>query len=411
MTSTDVQAWAYKGTTVAGKTVAGRVDARSQAAVSARLQQMGISPSSISEAPAGTGLNREITLGIFERKVSLKDLAVMTRQLSTMISSGLPLLRALTIIAEQTDSTQLGVCLRTVRTDVETGMSLSEAFAKHPADFPPLLINLVRAGETGGFLERALESIAQNYEAEVKLRATVKSALTYPAVVLVIAALAVVGMLLFIVPVFQQMFEDFGSDLPLPTQVLVTLSEVMVWLAPVLAVLGIVGFFWWSRNKNTVKVKRVVDPLLLRIPIFGPLLAKIAIARFSRNFATMIGAGVPILTSLSIVGATSGNYVIERALVAVQDSVRTGGSVSAPLMAEPVFPSMVTQMIAVGEDAGALEQMLVKISDFYDQQVEATTSQLTALIEPLMIAFIGVVIGAMIVALYLPIFSIFEQIQ
>jgi type IV pilus assembly protein PilC len=411
MTIAEVQSWAYRGTNSAGKAVGGKVDARTEAAVVSRLRGMGISPSSIREAPAGTGLNRDITLSIFEKKVSLKDLAVMSRQLATMISAGLSLLRALTIIADQAASTQLGVVLGTVRTDVETGMSLSEALAKHPGDFPPLLLNLIRAGETGGFLERALESVAENYEAEVKLRATVKSAMTYPLVVLAIAALAVVGMLVFIVPVFQQMFEDFHSELPIPTQILVALSQVMFWLAPVLLVGGIVFAVWWSRNKNTERVRRVVDPLLLRLPVFGPLLAKIAIARFARNFSTMIGAGVPILTSLGIVGATSGNYVIERALAAVQDSVRNGGSIAAPLVAEPLFPPMVTQMVSVGEDSGALEQMLSKIGDFYDQEVEATTSQLTALIEPLMIAFIGVVIGAMIIALYLPIFSIFDQIR
>ncbi|MCU1407424.1 MAG: type secretion system family protein, partial [Glaciihabitans sp.] len=312
MTITELQSWAYKGTTVAGKAVGGRLDARTEAAVANRLRGMGIAPSAIERAPAGTGLNREITLKIFEKKTRLSDLAVMSRQLSTMISSGLTLLRALTIVAEQTESHQLRMTLAVVRTDVETGMSLSEALAKHPGDFPPLLLNLIRAGETGGFLERSLESVAQNYEAEVKLRSTVKAALTYPVVVLVIAIVAVIGMLVFIVPVFQGMFEDFDGELPLPTRILVTFSQIMIWLAPVLVVAGVVFAVWWGKNKNTERVRRVVDPWLLRLPVFGPLLAKIAIARFSRNFATMIGAGVPILSSLGIVGSTSGNYVVER---------------------------------------------------------------------------------------------------
>jgi type IV pilus assembly protein PilC len=368
----------------------------------------------VSDAAAtstGTGLNREITIAAFEKRIGLGDLAVMTRQMVTMISSGLSLLRTLTIICEQTENAKLSAIVRMVRSDVEGGMSLSDALSRHPRDFPPLMLNLVRTGETAGFLERALESVASNYESEVKLRATIKSALTYPAVVFVMAILAVMGMLVFIVPVFEGMFADFDSELPLPTQFLVGLSHMMGWLAPVLLVLAIVGVIWWRRNRHTERVRTVVDPLLLKLPVFGPLLRKVAIARFSRNFATMIGAGVPILKALGIVGSTSGNWVIERALVNVQESVRHGRSIAAPLAEEPVFPAMVTQMIAVGEDAGALEQMLGKISDFYDQEVETTTSQLTALIEPIMIASVGVVIGGMIVALYLPIFTIFDQIR
>ena len=406
-----VRTWTYKGTDSTGKTVSGRIEARTEAAVSSRLRARGISPTEIGAASTATGLNRDIKIPGLDKRITLGDLAVMSRQMATMISSGLSLLRTLTIIAEQTENPKLATIVRTVRSDVEGGMSLSDALAKHPRDFPPLMLNLVRTGETAGFLERALDSVANNYEAEVKLRGTIKSALTYPLVVFVMAILAVIGMLLFIVPVFEQMFADFDSQLPFPTRVLVTLSHVMVWVAPVLLMGTIVGVIWWRRNRNTERVRKVVDPLLLKLPVFGALLRKVAIARFARNFSTMIGAGVPILKALGIVGSTSGNWVIERALLNVQESVRHGRSISAPLAEEPVFPAMVTQMIAVGEDAGALEQMLLKISDFYDQEVEATTSQLTALIEPLMIATVGVVIGGMIVALYLPIFSIFDQIR
>jgi type IV pilus assembly protein PilC len=288
---------------------------------------------------------------------------------------------------------------------------LSAGLSRHPTIFPPLMIHLVRAGETGGFLEGALHSIAANYEGEVKLRSTIKSALTYPVVVLVMALVSVVGMLIFIVPVFQQMFEDMGSELPGPTQMLVVMSKVMVWAGPLLLVGGIAFSVWWRKNKHTERVRSLWDPLVLRLPVFGNLFSKVAIARFSRNFSTMMGAGVPILQSLSIVGETSGNFVVEKALRNVSESVRHGQSVAAPLMRETVFPPMVTQMVAVGEDAGALEQMLSKIADFYDEEVLSTTEQLTALIEPLMIAFIGVVIGGMIVALYLPIFTIFDQIK
>ncbi|PRY67536.1 type IV pilus assembly protein PilC [Glaciihabitans tibetensis] len=406
-----LQSWAYKGTDSSGKAVRGRIEARTEATVTARLRAQGISPSAITVASAATGLNRDISIPGLEKRISLADLAVMSRQLATMISSGITLLRTLSILAEQTENPKLAGVLRTVRGDVEGGMSLSDALAKHPRDFPPLMLNLVRTGETSGFLERALDAVANNYESEVKLRGTIRSALTYPVVVFVMAILAVIGMLLFIVPVFEQMFADFDSELPLPTLVLVALSDVMAWVAPVLLVLAIVGGIWWRRHRHEERVRQVLDPLLLKLPVFGPLLQKVAIARFSRNFATMIGAGVPILKALGIVGATSGNWVVERALFTVQESVRHGRSIAAPLAEEPVFPAMVTQMIAVGEDAGALEPMLDKISAFYDQEVEATTSQLTALIEPIMIASVGVVIGGMIVALYLPIFSIFDQIR
>jgi type IV pilus assembly protein PilC len=402
--------YAYRGRDSAGKLVKGTVDAATESAVSSRLRTMGVAPISVTEAQPGTGLNREIDLSFLRKGVGLKDLAVMSRQMATMISAGLTLLRTLTIIAEQTENKRLAEVLAQVGGDVETGLSLSDAMAKHP-EFPPLMLSLIRAGETGGFLEGALESVAANYEKEVELRGTVKSALTYPVVVLIMAVVAVIGMLLFIVPIFEKMFADLGGELPLPTQFLVVVSKNMAWVTPVLAVAGVAFGLWWRRNRNTLRVRMVVDPLRLRMPVFGPLMTKVAVARFTRNFATMMSAGVPILRALSIVGATSGNWVIERALVKVQDSVRQGATVAAPLAEEPVFPAMVTQMIAVGEDSGALEQMLHKISDFYDQEVKSTTEQLTALIEPLMIAVIGVVIGGMIVALYMPVFSIFGQIK
>ncbi len=409
--STVLHTYSYKGRDGAGKLVKGEVDASSESSVAARLKTMGISPLAIAPSGKGTGLNRELTLDMFEKGVGLKDLAVMSRQMATMISSGLSLLRALTVLADQTQNKKLAKTLDEVRREVESGASLSDAMGEHELVFPPLMVNLVRAGETGGFLEGALESVASNYEKEVKLRGTIKSALTYPVVVLVMAILAVVGMLIFIVPVFQKMFDGLGGTLPAPTQFLVVLSSVMWWLAPLLAVAGIAFGVWFRKNRNTEKVRSVFEPALLKLPVFGQLFRKIAIARFTRNFSTMLKSGVPILKSLSIVGETSGNWVIENALKKVSESVRQGKSVSGPLADEPVFPSMVTQMIAVGEDSGSMEQMLSKISDFYEDEVQSTTEQLTALIEPLMIAFIGVVIGSMIVALYMPVFTIFDQIK
>ncbi|WP_018191991.1 MULTISPECIES: type II secretion system F family protein [Microbacteriaceae] len=371
---------------------------------------MGLSPISIEAAPESTGLNREINIG-FGSGVKLKDLAIMSRQMATMIGSGLSILRTLNIIAEQTENKKLAAIMRQVCDEVESGIAISDAMRKHGTVFPPLMINMVRAGEMGGFLDSSLEAIAENFEKEVKLRGTIKSALTYPVIVLCMSIVSVVAMLLFIVPVFEHMFEGLGGQLPLPTMILVQLSHAMVYIAPVLVVAIVVGSIWWSRNKNAERVRMRVDPIKLRIPIFGSLLRKIAVARFSRNFANMVSAGVPILQALKIVGETSGNWVIENALVKVADSVRQGESIAGPLADQPVFPAMVTQMIAVGEDSGSLETMLNKIADFYDQEVAAATEQLTAMIEPLMIAFLGVIIGGMVVALYLPIFQISSLVK
>jgi type IV pilus assembly protein PilC len=393
----------------AGKIVKGRVEAPNQAAVAARLRAMNVAPLSISEVST-TGLNREIQL-FGGKKIVLKDLAIMSRQLATMINSGLSLLRALNILAEQTENPALAKVLFQVRADVEAGLALSAALSKHPLVFPPLMINMIKAGEVGGFLDQVLVSVAENYENEVHLRQTIKSAMTYPVVVFAFAILATAGMLIFIVPIFAQMFADLGGALPAPTRVLVAMSEMMKWLAPVLLVGGIAFGAWWRKHKNDESVRRRVDPVKLKVPIFGQLFRKVAVARFARNFGTMVHAGVPILQALEIVGETSGNVVVADAAAAVRDSVRSGQSLAAPLNEHPVFPPMVVQMISVGEDTGALDEMLAKIAQFYDQEVEATTQQLTSLIEPLMIAVLGGIVGSMIIALYMPIFSIFDLIE
>lgn len=393
----------------AGKVVKGRIEASNQTAVANRLRTMGMAPLTISEVQT-TGLQREITIPGFQERVGLKDLAIMSRQMATMVSAGLSLLRTLAIIAEQTESKPLAKVMQQVRNDVETGLALSAAMGKHKDTFPPLMINIIRAGETGGFLEKALLSVASNYEAEVKLRNRIKSAMTYPVVVLCIAVLALIAMLVFIVPVFEDMFAGLGGTLPAPTLFLVHMSNAMVYVLPILTVAIIAFVAWWRKHKNDEEIRSRIDPLKIKMPIFGDLFRKIAIARFSRNFGTMMGAGVPILQALDIVGQTSGNWTIEKAIEQVQESVRSGQSLSGPLAQHPVFPPMVVQMLAVGEDAGAMETMLEKISEFYDQEVEATTEALTSIIEPLLIAFVGIMVGGMIVALYLPIFNVFDLI-
>jgi type IV pilus assembly protein PilC len=393
-----------------GKLVKGRIEAANQAAVVNRLKIMGMAPLAINEVNTG-GLRTEISIPGFTDKIGLKDMAIMARQLATMINAGLSLLRALSILAEQTENKALAKVVGHVRSDVETGSSFSAGLSKHPQVFPPLMINMVKAGEVGGFLDQVLMSVAANFENEVKLRGKIKSAMTYPVVVFIIAIIAVIGMLLFSVPVFAGMFSSLGGKLPLPTQVLVTMSGILkVGIWPLLVVVG-VFMFWWGRHKNDRAVRERLDPIKLKVPVFGKLFQKIAVSRFTRNFGTMIHAGVPILQALDIVGETSGNIVIERAAKSVQESVRTGQSLSAPLSRHPVFPPMVVQMMAVGEDTGALDTMLEKIADFYDDEVEATSEQLTSLIEPLMIVVLGTIIGSMIIALYMPIFSIFNLIN
>jgi type IV pilus assembly protein PilC len=400
----------YKVRDKAGKLKTGKLEAETQAQVANKLKGMGYAPLSITQANAG--LNKELSIpGLGKKKVKLKDLAVFSRQFATMINSGLSLLRALSILTEQTENKELARILGEVRNDIETGSSLSVGMAKHPDVFPPLMVNMCRAGEVGGFLDMVLLQIAENYEAEVKLKGKVKAAMTYPVVVFVIAVLAVIGMLLFIVPVFVGLFADFDSALPAPTRFLVFLSGLMKFMAP----LGLIGFIafmiTWPKVKRKEQVRNVLDPLKLKLPVFGLLFQKIALARFARNLGTMMKSGVPILQSLDIVASTTGNVVLERAIRDVQESVRSGEALAQPLTNHPVFPPMVVQMMAVGEDTGALDTMLHKISEFYDQEVEATTEALTALIEPIMIVVIGAIIGAMIIALYMPIFSLMNVIS
>jgi type IV pilus assembly protein PilC len=400
--------YAYKVKDNRGKLVEGKVEAESESAVAEKLKSMGYRPLEIKQANAG--MDREIRI-FGAQRVKLKDLAVFSRLFATMINSGLSMLRTLTILSEQTENRELQRVLRLVKTDVESGSSISAAFAKHPRVFPPLMVSMVRAGEAGGFLDMSMRQIADNYEAEVKLRGKIKAAMTYPVVVLILAVVMVIGMLLFVVPVFEDMFASLGGTLPLPTRILVTLSAWMKFLAPMLAVFTVAALWAWRKYGQTEQVRDVVDPLKLKLPVFGKLFQKVALARFARTLSTLLHSGVPILAALEITGDSSGNVVIKRALNEVKDSVKAGESISGPLATHEVFPPMVVHMMASGEETGALDEMLGKIGEFYDQEVEATTEALTALIEPLMIAFLGGVVGSMIVALYLPIFKIFDMIQ
>jgi type IV pilus assembly protein PilC len=394
--------YSYKVRDQRGKLVEGRVEAPTEAAVAEKLISMGYAPLEVKLA--NSGLQKEITFGP-PKRVKLKDLAVFARQFATMINAGLTMLRALTILSEQVENPTLRKVLRQVKGDIEAGSSLSGAFAKHDA-FPPIMVNLARAGEAGGFLDRAMNQISDNFEKEVKLRATIKSAMTYPVVVFVMAIVMCAAMMVFVVPTFDEIFKSLGGELPLPTRVLLMIADAMKYIVPVVVVSLVSFVAWWRKYNRSEKVRNVWDPLKLKMPVFGGLVQKLVLARFARNLGTLLQSGVPILQSLDVVGETTGSIVVTRALADVRESVRRGESVAGPLAEHPIFPSMVQQMIASGEESGAIDQMLHKVADFYDSEVEATTEQLTAMVEPLMIAFLGVVVGSMLIALYLPIFNV-----
>nr|WP_241742305.1 type II secretion system F family protein [Microbacterium yannicii] len=328
-----------------------------------------------------------------------------------LINAGLPLLRTLTILSEQTTDKRLQGAIISVHAEVESGVAFSAALASHPDVFPPLMVNVIRVGETGGFLGAAMESVARTYTNESELRNRVRAAVTYPIIVLVIAILGVIAMVTFVVPVFAGMFAGLGSQLPLPTQVLVGVSSNMWWILPLLLVCGGAVWLVWRRQRRSEAYRRVVDPMKLKLPVFGSMITKIAAARFARNLAMMLDAGVPLVQGLDVIGKASDNWAIEQAVRSIQASIRDGKSFSAPLAKAAVFPPMVAQMVSVGEESGTLSAMLASVADFYEKEVETATSQLTSVIEPILIVGIGLIIGGMVVTLYLPIFTIYGELS
>ena len=401
--------FAYRVRTKEGRVVSGKMDADGEAAVATRLRSQGLIPIQINKEAK---LNTKTEINLIPKKVKLKDVAIFARQFATMIDSGLSLLRSLSILAEQCENPTLAKAIAAVRDDVERGSSLSAAMSKHPKCFANLFVSMVRAGESGGQLDVVLLKVAENYEADYKLRTKVKSAMTYPVVVAGISMMLVTVMLLFVVPTFAEMFTQLGGELPLPTKILLFMSQKSRVLVP-LFIIGMVGGFiaYKKTRAANADLRLKYDTLKLKVPVFGDLFQKVAISRFARTLALLLRSGVPVLKALDIVSDTTGNEVLSRAAGAVKDSVRGGESMSGPLDKHAVFPPMVVQMIAVGEDTGALDAMLDKIADFYDQEVEATTEALTSLIEPMMIAILGGIVGSMIVALYMPMFKIFELIK
>jgi type II secretory pathway component PulF len=392
-----------------GSTLKGTIEAQTEASVTSKLKAQGLTPLEVT-LKSKTGLNRDIKLPGGSRHVSAKTLAVFARQMAGLINAGLPLMRTLSILIEQTEDKRLKPALIHVQADIESGSSFSAALSRHPQTFPPLMLSIVRVGEMGGFLGGALTSIADNYRREAELQNKIRAAVTYPIIVLIIAIIGVLVMVTFVVPVFENMFASLGSSLPLPTQILVTLSKNMWWVLPLIAVVIIIAVLWWRANKHTEQVRRVVDPIKLKLPIFGKLTTKIAVARFSRNLSMMLAAGVPIIQALSIVGQASNNWKIEGAVRDIQESIRQGRSFANPLAKAEVFPPMVAQMVAVGEESGTLVDMLQSIAEFYEDEVQTSTEQLSSTIEPVLIVGLGIVIGGMVISLYLPIFTLYGEI-
>ncbi|MGH2790282.1 MAG: type II secretion system F family protein [Actinomycetota bacterium] len=401
--------FAYRVRTKEGRVLEGKMEAGGEAAVASKLRSQGMTPIQINKESKAS---MKMELHLLPQRVKLKDLAIFSRQFATMIGAGLSLLRALNILAEQSENPKLAEAIKLIRDDVERGSSLSAAMSKFPKVFNNLFVSMVRAGETGGQLDTVLLKVADTYESEHKLRQKVKSAMTYPIAVLGISVLLMIVMLIFIVPTFAEMFEGLGGELPLPTQILVTLSEKAKFIVP-LAFLAFIGSVigYKKARRSSAEFRLRADRLKLKIPVFGELTKKIAVSRFTRMLGLLLRSGVPILQALDIVGDAAGNEVINRACADVRESVRTGETMAAPLTEHKVFPPMVIQMISVGEDTGALDDMLDKIADFYDQEVESMTESLVALIEPIMIAFLGGIVGSMVVALYMPMFKIFDLIK
>jgi type IV pilus assembly protein PilC len=393
--------YVYKAKAKSGRSLKGEMEAPNLEMAESALRRKGYTDIRAKVKP------KDILEGTFlEGSVGSKDMVIFSRQFATMINSGVPILQALQVMCEQTENPKLRRILHEVRNDIEGGSSLFDALKKHEEIFDDLYTNMVNAGEAGGILDVILDRLAAYIEKAARLKAKVKGAMTYPSVVLVVAMLVIVVILVFVIPTFEKMFEEFGGALPGPTQLVINMSQFVQgnWLVLVLCVVAFfIGFKYFLKWE---KGRILFDRWILFTPVFGPLLRKVAVARFSRTLSTMVSSGVPILQALDIVARTSGNKTVELGVLEAKKSISEGQSLAEPLDETRVFPPMVIHMISIGEATGALDTMLAKIADFYDSEVDQAVENLTALIEPFMIVFLGVVVGGMVVAMYLPIFEI-----
>ena len=384
-----------------GKVLKGELEAGDERIAQLQLKRRNLTIKKIKVKPKDLFAN----VAFFQPKITAKDVVIFTRQFSTMIDAGLPLVQGLTILAEQTENKTFQNVLKRVTKDVEGGSSLAEALKKHPKVFDGLYVNLVAAGEIGGILDTILQRLAAYIEKAEKLKTRIKGAMTYPIIVVGVAVLVIAVILIFVIPVFQEMFSSFGKALPVPTQIVVNMSDFLKGNIHYVIVGFIVFVFAFKKYRNTKKGRKQTDALALKLPVFGNLLKKSAVARFTRTLGTMISSGVPILDALEIVAKTSGNVVLEEIIYEVRSSIAEGQTIAEPLSEADIFPRMVVQMISVGEATGALDTMLNKIADFYDDEVDAAVEALTSMLEPLLMVFLGGAIGGLVIAMYLPIFQ------
>ena len=394
--------WEGKGRD--GQVQKGEMDAPSEAIVRAQLRRQGIMPTKVKEK--GKGMDMELKIPGFEPKVTTKDLVVFTRQFATMIDAGLPLVQCLDILSSQQANSTFKRILLTVKEDVESGSTFADALRKHPKAFDDLFVNLVAAGEVGGILDTILNRLAAYIEKAMKLKKQVKSAMTYPSTVVAIATIVVGVILVFVIPAFEKMFADFGGSLPAPTQVVINISNFVQDYIFVIIGAIILIIFTFKKIYSTEKGRDVIDAWALKAPVFGVLIRKVSVAKFTRTLGTMVSSGVPILDGLDIVSKTAGNRTVEKAIMRVRQSISEGNTIAEPLTKSGVFPPMVCQMIAVGEQAGSIDTMLNKIADFYDDEVDDAVGNLTAMMEPLLMLFLGITVGGLVIAMYLPIFKI-----
>jgi type IV pilus assembly protein PilC len=401
--------FAYKVRDREGRLVEGSLEADSPDLVVNKLRSMGYVPVAIERAD-GSALKKDIKLP-FGGKVKQKDVAVFSRQFATMINAGLSLIRALHILEEQTENEKLRETARAVRTDVERGSSLAQSLGRHPKVFTRLYVAMVKAGEAGGVLDSVLLNLASTIEKQVELKRKIKSAMTYPVAVFGLVCMIVSAMLLFVVPMFEKLYSELGGVLPLPTRMLLAVSGFVTKFFPFILVAAGIGLWLLRRWIATDKGRAVWDAFKLKLPVFGKLIHKTAITRFCRTLSVLLRSGVPVLESLEITSETVDNAVVSRAVKATQEAVKGGESIAAPLNTYPVFPTMVVQMLSVGEETGAVDDMLDRVADFYDQEIEATVDALTSLLEPMLIVVMGATVGGMVVALYMPMFNIINLIQ
>lgn len=404
------QTFAYRVRDRAGRVTSGSLEADNGALVASKLREMGYVPITI-ERKGAMSASTQLHLPGMGSRVKLKEVAVFSRQFATMINAGLTLLRSLSILAAQVDNHYFSGVIDQVRVEVESGSSLSHALGRHPKQFNRLYVAMVRAGESGGALDRTLDQLSTTIEKQVELRSKIRSALAYPVAVMALVVLILAAMLLFIVPIFKSMYKGLGGKLPLMTQALVTISNVAVKAVPVFIVLAVAGVVVFKKWVATEKGEAIWDALKLRVPVFGGLVRKTALERFSSTLATLLSSGVPILESLDITAETVGNVTVARGVHAIADGARRGEPLTKPLEQHPIFPPMVTQMMSVGEETGALDELLRKVAGFFQQEVEATIGALTSLLEPLLIVVLGGAVGAMVVSLYLPMFDIIKLIH